>query len=242
MVDFTTNLLLASLNADDLHLLAPHLKPIDFPLKKLLFEAGEEIPAVYFPFDAVISLVVTLASGDAIESAMVGRDGIVGAAAALDGKISLSRAIVQSAGSGYSCGLEALKSIAMQSPAMISLLVRHEQTLFAQAQQSEACNVKHTAEERLARWLLRAHDLSGRDMLNFTQEFLAEMLGVERTTVTLTANAYQTARIIKYSRGRIQIVNLDALRERACECYGAVKTHYNNLMQPYLGPTLAKAS
>jgi CRP-like cAMP-binding protein len=225
-----SNVLLGALNDSDRRRLEPHLKPFDFVEKALLFEAGSKIPAVYFPFDAVISLVVIMDNGEVVEAAMLGRDGIIGASAALDGQISLSRAIVQISGSGLSCDLDVFRSVAMESPAMISFFIRHEQTLYAQAQQTAACNVKHPVEARLARWLLRAHDLSGSDTLQFTQEFLGEMLGVERASVAIPANNFQVAGTIKYSRGKIQILNLEALRDNACECYAAVKTHYADLM------------
>jgi CRP-like cAMP-binding protein len=225
-----SNVLLAALNDEDRRRLEPYLTPFNFASRALLFEAGSAILAVYFPFNAVISLVVVMDNGEAVEAAMLGRDGIIGASAALDGKVSLSRAIVQIPGSGLSCELDAFKSVAMQSPAMISLFIKHEQTLYAQAQQTAACNVKHHVDARLARWLLRAHDLSGSDTLQFTQEFLGEMLGVERASVAIPANTFQSAGIIKYSRGKIQILNLEAPQDSACECYAAVKMHYSNLM------------
>jgi len=138
----------------------------------------------------VVSLVIGLASGATVEAAMVGRDGVVGASSALDGKISLGRAIVQLEGSSLICEVGALRGTALQSHTFLSTLIRHEQTLFAQAQQSTACMAEHDVEERLCRWLLRARDLSGTDTLRFTQEF--EMLGVRRTSVTVAAHALQT--------------------------------------------------
>ena len=225
-----TNLLLASLSAADLKLLEPHLKPLELPQHKVLWEAGQSVSAVYFPYDAVVSLVVTLSSGEAIEAAMVGRDGVVGALAALDGRISLSRAVVQISGHGASCDVEALKQATMQSATLYSLLIRHEQVVYAQAQQSAACNAIHTIEERLARWLLRARDLSRSDTLPFTQEFLAELLGVCRTSVSTVAHTLQQAGFLKYARGRIHIVNLEGLQESACECYYTVCRHYDTLL------------
>jgi CRP-like cAMP-binding protein len=225
-----TNLLLASLSAADLKLLEPHLKPLELPQHKVLWEAGQSVSAVYFPYDAVVSLVVTLSSGEAIEAAMVGRDGVVGALAALDGRISLSRAVVQISGHGASCDVEALKQATMQSATLYSLLIRHEQVVYAQAQQSAACNAMHTIEERLARWLLRARDLSRSDTLPFTQEFLAELLGVRRTSVSTVAHTLQQAGFLKYARGRIHIVNLEGLQESACECYYTVCRHYDTLL------------
>ena len=144
----------------------------------MLFEAGDTISAVYFPTTAVVSLVLTFASGEMTEAAMVGRDGAVGIASALDGKVAMSRAIVQLGGNAMVCEQTAFRSAALQSERLIALVMRHEQTLFAQAQQSTACMAHHEVEARLCRWLLRARDLSGSNKLPFTQEFLAEMLGV----------------------------------------------------------------
>src|ERR1041385_8701590 len=125
-----TNLLLRSLSAADLKLIEPHSTPVKFQQQDILFEAGDTVSTAYFPFDAVISLVVTLSTGEVIEAAMVGRDGVIGASAALDGRISLSRAICQIGGRGLGCDSEALKRAAMQSTALHSLLIRHEQTVY----------------------------------------------------------------------------------------------------------------
>jgi CRP-like cAMP-binding protein len=161
-----------------------------------------------------------------IKAAMVGRDGVVRA----DGRISLSRAIVQLAGSALVCEVGALKGAALQSHSLLSKLIRHEQTLYAQAQQSTACMAAHDVESRLCRWLLRARDLAGSDNPMFTQEFLAEMLGVRRTSITVVAHTLQQAGMIKYARGKIQILNVEGLRDTACECYESVKEHYAQLL------------
>jgi CRP-like cAMP-binding protein len=224
------NLLLGLLSPADLKRLEPHLKTTPLKQHEVLFEADREIRHVYFPTGAVVSLVVSLSTGEMVEAAMVGIDGIVGASAALDGKVSLSRGIVQLAGDAVVCDLDALKSAALQSPALLSLLIRHEQTLYAQAQQSAACFATHHVEARLCRWMLRARDLSDSDTLSFTQEYLAEMLGVRRTSVTVVAHTLQAAGFIKYSRGRIQILNAEALRDSACECYETVRRHYEQLL------------
>ena len=226
------NLLLSLFSPSDLKRLESHLKPARFEQHYVLFEADEEISHVYFPTSAVVSLVVTLSSGDMIEAAMVGNDGVVGASAALDGKIAPSRGIIQLGGEIVVCDIDALKSIALQSPKMLALLIRHEQAVFAQAQQSAACFATHRVEARLCRWLLRARDLSGSDKLTFTQEYLAEMLGVRRTSVTAVAHTLQEAGLIKYARGKIQIMNAKELQESACECYGSVKAHYQRLLGP----------
>jgi CRP-like cAMP-binding protein len=224
------NLLLSQLSPADSQALAPHLKPAHFDQHHVLFEADEQIRHVYFPTSAVVSLVITLSTGEMIEAAMVGIDGIVGASAALDGKVALSRGIVQLGGDIVVCDTDALKSTALQSPTLLSLLIRHEQTMYAQAQQSAACFATHLVEARLCRWLLRARDLSASDHLPFTQEYLAEMLGVRRTSVTAVAHTLQEAGLIKYARGKIQIIDAKGLQQNACECYGTVKAHYQRLL------------
>jgi len=224
------NLLLASLSASDAAAIRPHLKPIYLETEQILFEAGEEIEDVYFPTGAIVSLVVGLSSGEIIEAAMVGKDGIVGAFAALGGNIPVNRAIVQLAGPALTCKLSVLQSAALASHSMLSALFRHEQTVYAQASQSAACMAVHDVEARLCRWLLRARDLANTDDLQFTQEVLAEMLGVERTSVTLHARTLQQAGIIKYARGKIHITDLEAMQETVCECYGTVKSYYQALL------------
>jgi CRP-like cAMP-binding protein len=213
------NLLLNQLSQGDFKLLEPYLKVVLFKQHTILFEAEHEIERVYFPSGGVVSLVVTLETGEMVEAAMVGSDGVVGASAALDGPISLSRGIVQLGGDIVICSIDGLKSAALKSPTLLSLLIRHEQTVYAQAQQSAACFATHHIQARLCRWLLRARDLAGTDTLNFTQEYLAEMLGVRRTTVTVEAHSLQAAGLIKYARGKIQIVDAEALHDGACECY-----------------------
>jgi CRP-like cAMP-binding protein len=179
------NLLLASLSASDAANLQPHLKAVHLEHEKILFEAGGEVAAIYFPTGAIVSLVVGLSSGEIVEAAMVGKDGVVGASAAIGGNLPGNRGIVQLAGTAMTCTVDALKSAALRSHTLLSALVRHEQTVYMQASQSAACMAAHHVEARLCRWLLRARDLADSDNLQFTQEFLAEMLGVKRTSVTL---------------------------------------------------------
>lgn len=226
------NQLLELLQLSDTKILAPHLKLAKFEQHEVLFEADERIRHVYFPTTAVVSLVVTLSTGEMVEAAMVGKDGVVGAAAALDGKIALSRGIIQLGGEIMVCDTDALNSTALQSPKLLAMLIRHEQTVYAQAQQSAACFATHQVEARLCRWLLRARDLSGSDYLPFTQEYLGEMLGVRRTSVTAVAHTLQEAGLIKYARGKIQILDAEALQESACECYSSVKLLYEKLIGP----------
>ena len=226
------NLLLNHLSSQDRQLLEPHLKRNSYKQHHVLFQADDQIRQVYFPLSAVISLVVTLSTGEMIEGAMVGKDGAVGISAALDGKVSLSQAIVQLPGELLMCDADALKAAALKSSHLLSVLIRHEQTVYAQAQQSAACFAAHHVLSRLSRWLLRARDLSGSNTLSFTQEYLAEMLGVRRTSVTVVAHTLQNAGLIRYSRGRIQILDAEGLQESACECYDTIRGHYAKLMGP----------
>lgn len=226
------NLLLAALAANDLETLKPHLKQVELRQTQVLFEPGDIVENVYFPISGAVSLVVTLARGETVETAMVGNDGVIAASAALDGAISSVRAIVQLSGSSLICKASTLRAAAMQSSRLLSVLIRHEQTLLAQVQQSAACLAAHNTEARLCRWLLRARDLSGSDTLNFTQEFLAEMLGVQRASVTVVAHTLQQAGMIRYARGKIQILNRDAMLETTCECYEATRSQYALLKRP----------
>ena len=229
---FSTNLLLKSLSEASREALAPHLKTLEVKQHTVLFDIRNEVRDVYFANDAVISLVVPMSTGEIVESAMVGRDGVVGAGAALNGRVSLNRAIVQIGGECVSCGVEPLKHALNEHPHFRALLGAHEQALFAQAQQSAACNAVHVLESRLARWLLRTADLHGSSDLPLTQEYIAQMLGVRRTSVTVVARTLQEAGLIRYTRGLIRLLDIPALQETACECYQAIKLNYDALLHP----------
>jgi CRP-like cAMP-binding protein len=227
---FQSNAILACLSASDTAALRPHLKATHLQQKTVLYDVGDAIKAVYFPTTAVISLVASLATGEMTEAAMVGRDGVIGAASALDGKVAMSLAIVQLGGDAMVCDPAAFRGAALQSESVIATVMRHEQALFAQAQQSTACMAHHEVEARLCRWLLRARDLSGSDHLPFTQEFLAEMLGVRRTSVTTVARTLQEAGMIKYTRGKIEILDVEGLLETSCECHETIRGQYQQLL------------
>jgi hypothetical protein len=223
------NRLLASLPADAFSAIEPHLKTVELKFADVLAKAGSPIRQVYFPYSGVISLVVELDVGMIIETAMVGREGALNAASALDGKVSLNKGIVQCAGIAGTLEVNRLRRLANELEPFRALLVRHEQVLFAQSQQSAACNASHSVEARMCRWLLYMRDLAGSDDLMLTQEFLAQMLSVRRPSVSIAAGPLQKAGLIKYSRGRIRVLNDKGLQKRACECYGTVKGHYQRL-------------
>ncbi len=224
------NQLLDSLSAPDFEHLRPYLQAVDLAQGVTLYATGDEIDRVYFPHSGAISLVVALGGGMTIEAAMVGKDSIFGASAALDGKISLSTAIAQLPIKGSTLEVSRLRAFADINPSFRTSLIRHDQAVFLQAQQSAACNAVHTVDARLSRWLLRVRDLTGTDAFTLTQEFLSQMLGVRRPSVSVVANRLQQAGLIRYSRGRIEITNLNGLRKVACECYDTVRVYYDRLL------------
>jgi CRP-like cAMP-binding protein len=219
-----SNSILASLPPADLSALAPQLKEADLPLELVLFDEGGEIDTLYFPHAGVVSLVVGLASGQWVEAAMIGRDGVVGASAALGSKRAINRAIVQLVGKAFVLPGGVARAFADANRAFRDLLTRNEELVLAQSQQSGACNAVHQVEARLARWLLRCRDLVRRDDLELTQEFLAEMLAVRRTSVSEAAMALQDEGLISYRRGIIRLLNIEGLEETACECLGRIRT------------------
>ncbi|HYJ44101.1 MAG TPA: Crp/Fnr family transcriptional regulator [Xanthobacteraceae bacterium] len=223
------NFILASLPATSFAEIKPLIRPVSLRRGDVLAETGTPIEYVYFPYSGIISLVVEMSEGDMIETAMTGRDGVWGAIAALDGELSVNKVIVQLEGAAAVMTAADLRAIAKKNDAFRSLLIRHEQFILAQAQQSAACNATHLVEPRMCRWLLRMRDTAVQDDLNITQEFLGQMMGVRRTSVSLIAATLQKAGFIKYSRGHVRILDADGLSEAACECYETVNAHYKRL-------------
>jgi CRP-like cAMP-binding protein len=197
----------------------------------LLVEAGAGLSHVFLPHSGIVSLVVNLSEGQAVEVAMIGRDGIVGAAEALGDAISLTDAVVLCPGTASVLTIADFRMLAGQNAALRNVLIRHEQALLVQAEQSAACNASHTVEERLSRWLLRAHDLWDGPTLPMTQELLARMIGVQRNAVSIVAHALQQARVLSYSRGQIEIQDMEALLRTSCECYRCVKARQEKLLK-----------
>jgi CRP-like cAMP-binding protein len=228
----SNNGLLASLSADDFELIRPHLRVVRLFHEQVLLEAGDLLKQVYLPHSGVLSLVVNLEKGERVEVAMVGRDSILGAFAALGEPISLGDVIVLIPGTASMIEVEHLRSAADRSAQLRTTLIKHQQALFVQAQQSAGCNAVHPVEARLARWLLRARDLSGSNSFMLTQELMAQMIGARRNSVSIVAHTLQEASLIRYSRGHIEIVNLAALTKTSCECYGTVKAQYERLLGP----------
>ena len=226
------NLVLRAVSAPVLNRLRPRLRYHQFASDQVLFSAGDKVSNIYFLVSGAVSLVSELTSGQRIDSGIVGRDGVIGGGAALDDRDALYKAIVLIAGSGYALDVDATRQVARDSEEFRTAIIRHEQLILAQAQQSAACNAAHNLNQRLARCLLRARDVTGSDSLPLTQEFLADMLGVRRTSVSLVANTLQQVGLISYRRGQVRIEKPEALQLAACECYGTVKMRYDALLNP----------
>ena len=223
---------LSSLAVEDFELIRPHLRTIDLVQETVLVEVDEALKRAYLPHKGVVSLVVKLAKGEHVQVALIGRDSIFGSFAALGDTTALNSAVVLVPGVASTLDLDRLRAAADQSATLRAMLIRHGLAVYAQIQQTAGCNASHAVESRLARCLLQAHDLSGGDKLLLTQEALAQMIGARRNSVSLVANTLQEARFIHYSRGHIEITNLDGLAKTSCECYATVKAHYDRLLGP----------
>src|SRR5579872_5158203 len=216
------NHLLDALPTEERDALLQHLRPAHLTVKTVLFDPGQPIPFVSFPVDGVISLVTPLADGNIVEVATIGNEGIVGVPLVPGGSLAV-RAISQVG--GRTLRLEAgvfLKELE-RLPGLRRLVQRYVQALFGQISQAAACNRLHSNEERLSRWLLMSHDRVGTDAFPITHEFLGQMLGSRRATVTLSAGLLQSAGLIRYHRGRVTIVDREGLESVSCECYGIIK-------------------
>jgi len=224
------NRLLAALPAEDYQRLVPHLELVPLKFQQVLYEPGEPIAYVYFPHRAIISLLSTMEDGTTVEVGLVGIDGMVGTAVILGGNTTTTLANVQVAGYGMRMKAERLKSEFNRGGALQSLLLLYTQALITQVSQIAACNRLHTLEERLARWLLTIQDRVQSEDLPLTQEFISQMLGTRRSGVTVAAGTLQQAGMICYTRGKITILNRQALEATTCECYKLIKTEYERLL------------
>lgn len=224
------NFLLAALSPEDHALISSHLLQVELERGRLLYDPGDPIETVYFPHDGVISLMTLMENGAAIESATIGREGALGLMAAVSPRQSLSRAIVQTPCRAARLSAAQLHEAWERSPRIRELVDRHTEALFGHAIQSVACNALHSVEARFCRWLLTCHDRISNDTVALTQEFLADMLGVQRTTVTAVARSLQHRGLIRYRRGVVDIMDRDGLEGMACECYGVIRRTYERLL------------
>ena len=224
------NRLLLAIGPQELEILSRRLSHVTLEKGALLYDPGDQIETIYFPHNTVISLMTLMEGGEAIESATIGREGALGLMAAVAPREALSRAIIQVAGQASRISAAELSRIWAECPTLQLLADRHNDALFGHAVQSVACNALHSVEARFCRWLLSCHDRIDSDRVSLTQEFLADMLGVQRTTVTVVARTLQASGLIRYSRGVVDILDRDGLEAIACECYGAVRRTYAKLL------------
>jgi CRP-like cAMP-binding protein len=230
-LQFAGNKLLSSLSPVDRALVEPSMSAVMLGRGDVLFEPGEDVTHTYFPGPGVVaSLVVTMADGRAVEAVTIGREGAIGGIVSTGNKPAFARAVVQIGGAALRMDTSALESAKERSAAIRDLFSRYADTLLAQTMQSVACNALHAIDARLCRWLLTTHDRVDSDEIALTQEYLAEMLGVQRTTVSGVARLLQERRMISYSRGRMVILDRAAIEQCACECYRDVQNHFRAVL------------
>jgi CRP-like cAMP-binding protein len=217
------NKILAALPNRDYQGLLDHLEPVELQNAQVLYEIGDTIEYLYFPFNAMISLVTQMKDGKIVEVGLIGNDGMSGTSALMGRKVSFERALIQIPNGGVRVKLSVIKKEFDKGGRLQQLLLGYVSDLMRQVSQTAACNASHTTEERLARWLLMCRDRVDSSNLNLTQEFLAEMLGTRRATVSVAAITLQSANLIQYSRGAISIIDNEGLEAFSCECYGILK-------------------
>lgn len=224
------NRLLAGFSATDWARVRKNFEPMLLEAGAVLVDIGEPLSHVYFPEEGVVSTVATFETGAMAETASTGPEGLISAGAVLGTAHALNRHVVQVSGSGYRIELRQFQKLQRDYPAFRQKLLTYIQVLLMQALQSVACNGVHSIEERCARWLLMCHDRVVNDRLRLTQEYLAEMLGVSRPSVNRVARMMQSAGLINYNRGSIEIEDRPGLESMSCECYGIVRGHFDQLL------------
>ncbi len=218
-----SNKILLSLSAAEFNQVLSKLELVRLTLHQVIYEAGETIKSGYFVNTGVISVLAVQPDGKSVEVGLIGREGFTGVPLLVGYHSSPTRLITQGDGTAYRCQAEALRQLARQIPRLEQQLHRFGHRLAMQTTQIAACNRLHDVEERLARWILMSHDRILLDDLPLTQEFLGQMLGSRRASVTIAAGILQKAGLISYTRGSVQILNRKGLEEAACDCYGIVQ-------------------
>ena len=209
-----------------------HLEPIKLKLGDLVCDAGGILKHAYFPEGAVLSLLTVLEDGAAIETANIGREGAFGLFAAMYSRVSFNRCLVQMEGGVVRWPIQLLQAEFRNSEHVRNLFVSYSETLLSQVQQTVACNAQHSTQPRMARWLLMMHDRAEGKPLPYTHEFMSQMLGANRKSVTLAALSLQTAGIIAYRRGSITVLDRAGLEMASCECYAIVRERFEAFLTP----------
>jgi len=224
------NRLLAALPPDDLARLWPQFKAVELPFRQVLHASGEPIKAVYFPETGYVSMLAYLDSGDAAEVGLVGHEGMIGLPVLLGADHDDIEAMVQSPGTALQMDSQAFREVLERIPVFRTLLLRYVLVHHGQVARTAACNGRHQIDQRLARWLLMAHDRAEGDEFPMTHELLSVMLGVRRAGVTVAAGQLQKAGFIRYERGNIEVTDRPGLESAACECYGMVRRAQDQLL------------
>ena len=224
------NHLLAALPEPEKARLFPHMEPVTMPLGQALYESGDRLEHVYFPTTAIVSLLYIMEDGASAEIAVVGNEGIVGVALFMGGETMPNRAVVQSAGHAFRLSGKLLEKEFRKGGALQHLLLRYTLAMLTQMAQTAVCNRHHTVDQQLCRWLLLSLDRLPANVLSMTQELIANMLGVRREGVTEAAGKLQAAGLIRYSRGRITVLDRPGLEARVCECYEVVRKEFERLL------------
>jgi CRP-like cAMP-binding protein len=238
--DHRTNRLLAALEPDDLAALGPHLEIVHLTRGQVLYDVGDPLRFSYFPHDAIVSLVNVMEDGGSVEVAVFGREGVFGLLAEIATREAFGRYIVQISGTASRVAFERLNEVRDIRPKLRQLITNYGQALLAHTFQSVSCNAVHPVEARCCRWILAMHDRVGQDALPLTHEFLAEMLGVQRSSVSVVTRTLQTAGLIQQSRGSITVTDRVGLEEVACECYGKIRRIYERLLPGTYPPAPAR--
>lgn len=224
------NRLLTSLPTRDYERLRAQLEPVELPFRFVLYKANTAITFVYFIEEGVGSLVSRMRNGDASEIGTMGNEGLVGLPILFGDDRAPTTTYMQVPGKGQRIKAGIFRDILAKSPSTQAAMLRYAHAFFNQVAQSAACSAHHALQQRCARWLLMTHDRMGSDQFLLTQEFLALMLGVPRTAVTGVAGALQKAGVIRYSRGRVTILDRPGLKARSCECYDVTKKEFDRLL------------
>ncbi len=226
----TRNRLLAALPPDEHARLAPHLEPVTLTLREVLFDIDQPIAHVYFPEAAVVSVLSAMADGTAVETATVGHEGVVGLPVFLGTDRTSAQAFAQVPGPALRMTADDFRAAAANSPALTRALHRYTQALFTLVAQNSACNRLHAMTARCARWLLHTHDRVENGDFPLTHQFLSQMLGVRRATVTEAMGALQAAGHVTYEMGRVRVVDRAGLERATCECYAIITREFDRLL------------
>jgi CRP-like cAMP-binding protein len=224
------NRLLAALPRDEYHRLFPNLEKVDLPLKDILYDVNGPISHVFFPLNGVVSLVIIMEGGSTLEVGTIGNEGLVGTPVFLGAESSPTRAISQVPGEALRMETNLFQQEMKRGGPLYGLVQRYTQAMINQISQSTVCNHRHSVQKRMCRWLLMSHDRVGADEFPLTQEFLAQMLGVRRPTVTAVAGILQKAGLLTYHRGRMTILDRKRLEAASCECYQVVRDELDRLL------------